>query len=126
MFAESVETVHAPSLQVSPNRKKCIFAKRKKKYISQNTQYNTVMKKQIIIFLIFSVFSYVSAQSYTESFNEMFQNVELSHTSTGILNEIEFPYEFIAQHSSLVKQTLSNDANIDDSINNHSIGINVG
>ena len=84
------------------------------------------MKKQIIIFLIFSVFSYVSAQSYTESFNEMFQNVDLSHTSTGILNEIEFPYEFTAQHSSLVKQTLSNEANIDDSINNHSIGINVG
>ena len=84
------------------------------------------MKKQIIIFLIFSVFACASAQNYSQAFDSVFQHVDLSHTSTGILNEIEFPYEFTAQHSSLVKQTLSNDANIDDSINNHSIGINVG
>lgn len=49
------------------------------------------MKKHIIAFLICSVFAGVSAQSYTQAFDSVFQHVDLSHTSTGILYERVLP-----------------------------------
>lgn len=49
------------------------------------------MKRHIIILLIFSVFAGASAQSYTQAFDSVFQHVDLSHTSTGILYERVLP-----------------------------------
>ena len=58
-----------------------------------------MMKKLYISFLAVSIFTGLAAQSYTQSFNEVFQNVDLSHTSTGILYERVLPvsnlYNFI-------------------------------
>ncbi len=50
-----------------------------------------MMKKLYISFLAVSIFTGLAAQSYTQSFNEVFQNVDLSHTSTGILYERVLP-----------------------------------
>ncbi len=49
------------------------------------------MKKHIITLLIVSVFAGVSAQSYTQAFDSVFQHVDLRHTSTGILYERVLP-----------------------------------
>ena len=84
------------------------------------------MKKHIFAILFVGVFVGASAQSYTESFNVVFQNVDLSHTSTGMFCERGVTFECTPQYSSLVEQTLSSDADKADSVNNHSIGINVG
>ena len=84
------------------------------------------MKKHIITFLICSMFAGASAQSYTQAFDSVFQHVDLSHTSTGLFYEPGILSECTHQQSSLVKQTLSSDADKADSVNNNSIGINVG
>ena len=49
------------------------------------------MKKHIVTLLIISVFAGVSAQSYTQAFDSVFQHVDLRHTSTGILYERVLP-----------------------------------
>jgi len=51
----------------------------------RNNQNTTIMKKHIVTLLIVSVFAIASAQSYTQAFDSVFQHVDLSHTSTGIL-----------------------------------------
>ena len=53
------------------------------------------MKKHIISFLIFSMFAGASAQNYTQAFDSVFQHVDLSHTSTGILYERVLPISTI-------------------------------
>ena len=49
------------------------------------------MKKHIITLLIISAFAGSYAQSYTQAFDSVFQHVDLSHTSTGILYERVLP-----------------------------------
>ena len=49
------------------------------------------MKKHIVTFLIVSAFAGASAQSYTQAFDSVFQHVDISHTSTGILYERVLP-----------------------------------
>lgn len=56
------------------------------------------MKRIIIILFVFSVFASTSAQSYTQSFNEVFQHVDLSHTSTGILYERVLPFSNLVSY----------------------------
>lgn len=64
------------------------------------------MKKHIITFLICSVMAGVSAQNYTQAFDSVFQHVDLSHTSTGILYERVLPFETIDETvNNKVKQT---------------------
>lgn len=84
------------------------------------------MKRYFVTLLICSVFAGISAQSSTQAFDSVFQHVDLSQTSTGLLYEQGSISECTHQQSSLVKQTLSSDADKADSVNNHSIGINVG
>jgi hypothetical protein len=50
------------------------------------------MKKIVVTFLFFGVFAGASAQSYTQAFDSVFQHVDLSHTSTGILYERVLPF----------------------------------
>ena len=84
------------------------------------------MKKHIITFLICSVMAGVSAQNYTQAFDSVFQHVDFSHTTMGLLYERDDPFECTLQYSSLRKQSHSSDADKADSVNSHSIGINVG
>lgn len=84
------------------------------------------MKKLIITFLIVSAFAWASAQSYTQVSDNVFQHVDLSHTTTGLLYERGDPFECAPQYYSLIKQTHSSYADKSDSVNSHSIGINVG
>lgn len=56
------------------------------------------MRKIIITFLIVSVFAGISAQSYTQVFDSVFQHVDLSHTSTGILYERVLPFSNLVSY----------------------------
>ncbi len=56
------------------------------------------MKKHLITLLVISVFTTASAQNYTESFNEVFRHVDLSHTSTGILYERVLPFSNLVSY----------------------------
>jgi hypothetical protein len=84
------------------------------------------MKKHIVTFLICFVIAGAFAQNYSQTFDGGFQHVDLSHTSTGLFYEPGILSECTHQHSSLVKQTHSSDTDKADSVNSHSIGINVG
>lgn len=84
------------------------------------------MKRYAITFLIFSAFAGAFAQNYSQTFDGGFQHVDLNHTSTGLFYEPGILSECTHQQSSLVKQTHSSDTDKADSVNNHSIGINVG
>lgn len=56
------------------------------------------MKKYIVTFLIISVIAKIYAQSYTQAFDSMFQHVDLSHTSTGILYERVLPFSNLVNY----------------------------
>ena len=57
------------------------------------------MKKYYITFLIINIFGCAIAQSYTQSFNEVFQNVDLSNASTGIIYERVLPFSNLIKHT---------------------------
>lgn len=56
------------------------------------------MKRHIITFLIVTAFASASAQSYTQAFDSVFQYVDLSHTSTGILYERVLPFSNLVSY----------------------------
>lgn len=56
------------------------------------------MKKHIITFLIVSTFAGAFAQNYTQAFDSVFQHVDLSHTSTGILYERVLPFSNLVNY----------------------------
>ena len=56
------------------------------------------MKKYAITFLIFSVLAGASAQNYTQAFDSIFQHVDFSHTSTGILYERVLPFSNLVSY----------------------------
>ena len=85
------------------------------------------MKKHIITLLIISAFAGSYAQSYTQAFDSVFQHVDLSHTSTGILYENMIPKEKTVQHNSV--KTNSKTSSVDTTNltkYKHSIGICAG
>ena len=60
---------------------------------------NKRMKRYYITFLIINMFGCAVAQSYTQSFNEVFQNVDLSNASTGIIYERVLPFSNLIKHT---------------------------
>ena len=69
------------------------------------------MKKHIITIVVLCAFAGASAQSYSEAFYSVFQHVDLSHTSTGILYERVLPDESLTQYSfsATSSQTINKD-----------------
>lgn len=59
------------------------------------------MKKNFFLLFILSLFTEISAQSYTQNFNEVFQHVDLSHTSTGILYERVLPISNLVNYQTI-------------------------
>lgn len=56
------------------------------------------MKKLIISFLIIIAFAGTSAQNYTQAFDSVFQHVDLTNTSTGILYERVLPFSNLVSY----------------------------
>jgi len=67
--------------------------------VNRNRKQNKHMKKLLITFLICGMFGYAPAQNYSQRFNEVFQHVDLSQASTGIIYERVLPFSNLLNHS---------------------------